>query len=222
MNAQYAASLFGGLLKIYDDMEDNPLIAQYASSQFMEIIKVLIITSFTYASIHNMNFPIIIFVGHLLHYLITDCDSLSTDFYHAGMILALLLSILMFDISKLGSGLIITLFGFMLYAYIDHKIFPEEYSWKKIIWRSLWVIGVLILLQFPMSIPYYDLMFFPLGYCMISVPLMIYAQSHETSKDPKESKEPKEPKETKELKEPKEILQDASEKEIRIPMESST
>lgn len=181
MNVHYAAAAFGALLKVYDDIEDNPIIAQYCSSQFMEIIKVLVIASFTYASIYNMNFPIIIFIGDYLHYIMSDNGHISTDFYHAGMILALLLSIITFDVSKLSIELIISIVGFTLFAYLDHRFFPEEYSWKKIIWRSLWIIGILVLLQFQTSIPYYDMMLFPLGYCIISILFMLCAQCNETT-----------------------------------------
>ena len=182
MIANIAAATFGGLLKLYDDIEDIPVIAKYASSQFMEIVKVLIIASFTYAAMHNIHLPIIIFIAHCLHYLIADRESIATDFYHAGMILALLLSIITFDVFTLNMELIVSIIGFTLYLYTDHTLFPEEYSWKKITWRLLWVIGLFLLLQFPvpMSMPYYDLMFFPLGYCMISVLLMTCAQWGET------------------------------------------
>ena len=211
MIAKVAAVAFGALLKIYDDMEDNPVIAKYATSQFMEIIKALIIMSFTYASIHNIHLPIIIFIAHCLHYVITDDHAISTDFYHAGMIVAFLLSIISFDVSTLNIvSFALPILYVFIGAYLDHILCPEEYSWKKIIWRSIISIALIVLLLFSTYVPDYDIVFFTVGYSMISIPFMIYAQTHEPSK------------ETKETKETKEHPQSPSEKDIHLPMESST
>jgi hypothetical protein len=211
MIAHVAAATFGALLKVYDDIEDNPVIARYSSSYIMEIVKALIIASFTYASIHDMNLPIFIFIGEYLHSVISDSNATSTEFYHAGMIVALLLSIITFDASHVSVILIISIVGFILFGYIDHTLCPEEYSWKKIILRICYVIVLIIVGQLPVFIPYHNTVLFSMSYFMTSVIFMICAQySDITPKEPKEPKEPKKPKE------PKEPSQDASEKEIYI------
>ena len=183
MNINYSAALFGGLLKLYDDIEDIPVNASYFSSQFMETLKVLIIASFTYASIHNMNLPFMIFIVHCLHYLLTDRESITTDFYHAGMILALLLCMVMFDASQLHMGLLFSIMGVTLHAYLDHIFFPEDYSWKKILWRTVSGILCIISLHFHICIPYDDILLYWLGYFTTSVLLMTHAQSSETNRN---------------------------------------
>jgi hypothetical protein len=176
MITHVAAATFGALLKVYDDMEDNPIIAQYGSSQIMEIIKVLIIASFTYASMDNMNLPIFIFIGEYLHSAVSDDKATSTEFYQAGMIVALVLSIITFDVSKLSILLVISIVGFILGGYIDHTLCPEEYSWKKIILRMFYIIMIIILGQIPIFIPYHNTLLFCAGYFTTSVLIMIYAQ----------------------------------------------
>jgi hypothetical protein len=219
MSANVAA-IFGGLLKLYDDIEDIPLIAQYATPHIIETLKALIIVSLTYVSLHDMNLPLIIFIAHFLHDVITDDRALETTFYYAGMITLFILSIITFDLSKWDmTACSIVIIVFLLGGYMDHKVFPEEYSWKKIIWRALCAITVLMLLPFSTQVIYHDILLFFLGYCILSVLLMTCAQWSETSKEPKEPMELKEPKEPKE---PKETPQGASEIDIRLPMESST
>jgi len=206
MSATIAAAVFGALLKVYDDIEDIPLIAQYATPHIIETLKALIIVSLTYVSLHDMNLPLIIFIAHFLHDVITDDHALSTDFYHAGMIVAFLLSIITFDLSTLdmtACGIVIILF--LLGGYVDHKVFPEEYGWKKIVWRALCAITVLMLLPFTTCRVYHDILLFFLGYCILSVLLMTCAQWSETSKEPS-----------------KELSKEPSEKDIRLPMENST
>jgi hypothetical protein len=206
--ATYAALVFGTTMKLYDDMEDNPVLAQYSTPKLMELIKALMIASLTYTSIHYMNFPIVLFIGLFLHDIMSDDTSLSTGFWHALMIILLLLCIITFDISKLSMELIFSIIFFIVAAYIDHKLFPEEYSWKKIIGRILVVFIFITLLQFPIFIPYYDIFLFYSSYMMTSVLMMTCAKYYETksSKDPKELKEqPNEPKEPKEPKEEKEV-----------------
>jgi|UniRef100_A0A6C0BGX8 hypothetical protein len=208
MNANYAAAVFGATLKIFDDMEDNPVLAQYSTPKLMELIKAFVIASLTYAAIYNMNFPIIIFIGDYLHCAMSDNTALSTDFYYAFMTISLLLSIITFDVDKLSVVLIISIIFFTLVAYVDHTLFPEEYSWKKIIWRAVSSIIYIILSQFTIFTPYYDIIFFYIGYLMLSAIMMTCAKYYETksSKDPKELKEqPNEPKEPKEPKEEKEV-----------------
>ena len=196
--ATYAAVVFGATMKLYDDMEDNPVLAQHSTPKLMELIKALMIASLTYASIHYMNFPIVLFIGLFLHDIMSDDTSLSTGFWHAFMIILLLLCIITFDISKLSMELIFSIIFFNVAAYLDHKLCPEEYSWKKIIWRTLGAIMYTILLQFPIFIPYYDILLFYSSYMMTSVLIMTYAKYNETKLSTESSKDPKEqPKEDK-------------------------
>jgi hypothetical protein len=177
----YAAILFGGLLKVYDDMVDNPIIAQYSTSNMMEIVKALIIASFTYASMHNMNLPIFIFMGEYLHCTISDDKANNTYFYHAGMMIALILSMITFDISKCSLILINNILLFMIVGHIDHTLFPEEYSWRKIIVRTFYVIFLMMALQLPIFAEHYDIFLFCSGYFMTSVLIMIYSQYNESN-----------------------------------------
>ena len=180
MIAHAAAATFGALLKVYDDMEDNPVIARHSTPQRMEIVKALIIASFTYASIQDMNLPIFILIGEYLHSAISDDNATSTEFYHAGMIVALLLSIIAFDISTWSIVLLISIVGFIVGGYIDHTRCPEEYSWNKIMLRIFYVIMIIIIGLFPICIPYRSIQLFCLGYFMTSVLFMLYAQWSKT------------------------------------------
>lgn len=137
--------------------------------------------SLTYVSMHNMNIPIIIFVAHFLHDIIIDNHALETDFYHAGMITLFILSIVTFDLSTLDmTACGVVIISFLLGGYMDHNVFPEEYSWKKIVWRALCAIIVLMLLPFSTRGIYHDILLFFLGYCILSVILMTCAQCSET------------------------------------------
>jgi len=209
MNITFGAAVFGALLKVYDDMEDNPVLAQYNTPQLMEIVKTLIIASFTYASIYDMNLPLIIFIFNYLHYAISDNTALSTYFYHGGMIVAFLLSIITFDISTISVvTIIITILICIMVGYMDNKLCPEEYSWKKIIFRTIYSIGIIVLLQF--SVVDYHTMITYLSHFMTSILIMTYAQYNET-KSPHPLKEPKE-----------QVSQEApisEEKEVRLQVE---
>ena len=180
MDANYAAAIFGGLIKVYDDTMDNPVIAQHSTPPFMEMVKVLIIASFTYASLHHMNLPIFIFITHYIHYLIADQESLATHFYYAGMIIAFVLSIITWDTSQLSVLLLVMIILFILGGYIDHRFFPEEYSWKKIIWRAMWSVELIVSMQFSIFEPCYSILFFCVGYFIVSVLTMTYAQCSQT------------------------------------------
>ena len=180
MHTIVVAFVCGGLLNVYNDMEDIPVIAQHASSQLIEIVKAHMIASLTYLSIHHMNVPLLICMAHLLHCLVIDDRVLVTDFYLAGMMTTLCLFILTFDLSQWNTtAIVVPLVLFMVGKYMDHTFFPESYSWKKILWRALCGVSVLVALSFSVCMPYCDVLSFFLGYCALSVVLMTYAQSSE-------------------------------------------
>jgi|Laugresu1bdmlbsd_1035121.scaffolds.fasta_scaffold02663_3 hypothetical protein len=139
----YVGAAFGGLLKIYDDIVDIPEYANYSSPRILEIIKVLIISTLTYISIHNVNIPFIIFIFHLIHVIFVDKKALDTDFYFSGMVLSFILIFVALTSSELNFGAIPIIIASVLSLAFDHYFFPEEHSWKKIIERCIFA-GCLI------------------------------------------------------------------------------
>ena len=133
----YVAAIFGGLLKIYDDIVDIPEYAIYSSPRILEIVKVLIISALTYISIHNVNIPFLLFTFHLIHVIFIDKNSLGTDFYFSGMILSFILIFISLESSDLAFSVIPILLVSLCTVLFDHYFFPEEHSWKKIIERCL-------------------------------------------------------------------------------------
>ena len=178
-----ASIIFGGLLKIYDDVTDIPGYSSLFTPQMIEIIKVFLIATFTYISTNNSLFPFIIYTFHGLHGVFVDEKALHDNFYRASMILALLLTIITFSLSNLSWSLLIVFILGAIMTTFDHKICPEEHSLIKIIWRSFVFIGMIVYITFIsryIDFIDHDIVIMSASYLFMSIINMSYAelQSH--------------------------------------------
>jgi hypothetical protein len=175
--------LFGGLLKMYDDIYDITAYKEYFSELSIETIKCLIISMLTCISINNPVLPFIIFSLCL----ITQCfDSkeLNSPFYVSGMIILFLLIMITFTPSYLSLNTLFCTLIFLIGAYGDHKYFPEDHSINKIIWRSIALIILIVVVINPKNIIYdeslfkiiYNCFLIFIGYFLISVINMIFIE----------------------------------------------
>jgi hypothetical protein len=170
---------FGGLLKVYDDIIDIPTIATFCTPQLIEIIKVFIIASFTYVTMNNTNFILILFVMMEIHMAFSDHKCMKEIFYTAGRILSLVLCMLTFSFATLNWTVLLTTAGLSISSAFDHKLFPEDHSWKKIIYRLLCVIGIIFYINY---IRTYidtldcDILLFSAGYLSLSIIIMTYVE----------------------------------------------
>jgi hypothetical protein len=175
--------IFGGLLKIYDDVTDIPAYSSLFTPQMMEIIKVFLIASFTYISMNNSVFPFIIYTFHGLHGVFVDEKALQDNFYRASMLLALLLCIITFSLSNLTWSLLVVFILGAIMVTFDHKICPEEHSLIKILWRSWVFIGMIVYITFISRYIDFidrDIVIMSASYLFMSIINMIYIelQSH--------------------------------------------
>lgn len=172
---QYVAILSGGLLKLYDDSNDIPIYGSTYSKAGLEILKGLIIATFTYVSINNMNVPFVVFIFIGLDQLFIDDTALNTDFYYSGMILTFILLLITFDPDHVTHLVWIPIILASIFGYIEHKLFPEDYSWKKIIARTLVVLGLVV--SKDIALKYFidnDIICIAIGYFSFSVFNMLY------------------------------------------------
>ena len=177
--------IFGSLIKSYDDIFDNSVFHKLFSDLSIELIKNLTICIYTLISVNNCNVPFVILISHILLYLI-DKESLNNSYFISGMFVTLFLCIYTFnkDIFNL-SGSIFSILAMIIGLWIDHVLFPEESSIKKIIGRVvLLVITGLIVYIFP---EYFikDMGFFCIGYLatsIINMALLEFKYTHDDNK----------------------------------------
>jgi uncharacterized membrane protein len=175
--------LFGGLLKIYDDIYDVTVYKEYFSELSIETIKSLIICTLTCISINNPVFPFIIFSLSLIIQCF-DSKELNSPFYVSGMITLLFLIMITFTSSYLSLNTLFCILIYLMGAYGDHKYFPEDHSINKIIWRSIALLFLIVVVINPKNIIYdeslfkiiYDCFLFFIGYFLISVINMIFIE----------------------------------------------
>ena len=161
--------MFGILIKSYDDIFDNIEFRKLFSEWHIELIKTFTISIYTIISIKNLNFPFIILIVHILFYII-DKESLNSSFYIAGLLLTLFLCIYEFSSSSLNIGqIIITTLLIIFGGWLDHKLFPEECSTRKIIARFIETIIVALLYIFFKDYFVKEAILFAIGYGTTSV-----------------------------------------------------
>ncbi len=173
--------LLGITTKIYDDIIDMniktiPIIT--------ESLKSLIILFFTLTSINDFYFSFPCFLVSLLNsgfdnpfwksiiiisFIITVINLLQNDIPITKLIIRIFLSI-------------IVLFCFLLFAYFEDRLFPEEVSIEKIVFRSLILIGFCFILLFGIieyipnfgKIPIKKTILILLSNLIISISTMVY------------------------------------------------
>ena len=130
--------IFGALIKGYDDIFDNAQFHKLFSDMSVELIKTFTICIYTLISNTNINVPFIIFISHIFFYII-DKKSLNNPFFVSGMLISVFLFIFNFNSNKDTFNIkrcVITIVALIIGGWIDHNLFPEESSIKKIIGRT--------------------------------------------------------------------------------------
>jgi hypothetical protein len=163
--------IFGGLIKTYDDIFDNKKFGEYFSELNIELIKNFTICIYTLISVKNFNIPFIILISHLLLYLI-DKESLNNPFFVSGMLITVFLCIFSFsfnkDVFNLNTSLL-SILAMITILWIDHIMFPEESSIKKILGRILILTGSILLFYNFSDYFIKDIAFFCFGYLTTSI-----------------------------------------------------
>lgn len=161
--------IFGALIKGYDDIFDNTQFHKLFSDMSIELIKTFTICIYTLISIKNVNIPFIIFISHILFYMI-DNESINNPFFISGMLISVFLCIFNFnrDSFNIKRG-VITIATMIIAGWIDHILFPEESSIKKIIGRTA-EIGISFVLYSYFKEYFIDeLIVFTMGYGITSI-----------------------------------------------------
>ena len=136
-------SLFAGIsCKLYDDLEDNELLASFKTSFILEVLKGFHYVLFTCISIHDSVFFYFNYFLNFLH-LLTNKDGYSNP-YEKSVIFSF--GILFFILNKREGSIDFNLYDFIcvlfgsLLMYTEHLICPDEISLKKLWCRSLFFI----------------------------------------------------------------------------------
>ena len=126
-----------------------------------------------------MNFILILFVTMEIHMAFSDHKCMKEIFYTAGRILGLVLCMLTFSLSTLNWTVLLTIVGLSITSSFDHTVFPEDHSWKKIMYRLSCVVGIMIYIHYIrnyIDILDYDILLFSAGYLSLSVIIMTYVK----------------------------------------------
>jgi hypothetical protein len=95
------------------------------------------------------------------------------------MIITLFLCIICFNYDTLNIiKILITITILFIGSWIDHRIFPEEFSTKKIIGRSLFLCINLLLLYYLKDYIIVDYIMFCIGYAVASISDMLFMKNN--------------------------------------------
>jgi low affinity Fe/Cu permease len=216
------ALLAGAAAKLYDDLDDNNLLQKFRISTLMEFLKGLHYITFTSLSIEEPMFFIIQYLSNILHSF-GNKGAFSKP-YDNSLLYSFLLLFIIIDYKKITSfclsDKLISIIFIMMFAVeplISFSINPE-YSFIKMITRSVTVILYIILNYFSISNTIKYITSYIIGYLFISVLVQFYSLRMEKLKleEEKEEKEVKE-EEVKEVKEEVEVkeVKEIKEKEIK-------
>jgi hypothetical protein len=90
IHPMFTSALFGGCLKLFDDIQDNSLIQPFFSASAVEFIKAFIMILLSHMSMYDINFIMVLFITHLI-IPFYDKDCFNNPYFVAGMpILAIL------------------------------------------------------------------------------------------------------------------------------------
>jgi hypothetical protein len=174
MFRQYvAAGLFGTFLKLSDDVLDIETFKPFISDILFEFIKGFIFVLLTYISSNNINVAFIIALGHLLLQM-EDKNCLNNPYFVSGMIITGFLCIFLFSYEIFSiKAIIVNVCLIFIPAYIDHKLFPEDFSIKKIIGRFyeflVAVLSLIFLTFYPQNFVIKEFIYFGICYTFTSV-----------------------------------------------------
>lgn len=213
------ALLAGIVIKLYDDLDDNNFLQQFRNNTLMEFIKGLHYIIFTSLSIEEPMFFIIQYLSNILH-CFGNKGAYSKP-YDNSVLYSFLLLFIIIDYKKITSfclsDKLISIIFIMMFAIeplISFSINPE-YSFIKMITRSVTMIIYIILNYFSISNTVKYITSYTIGYVFISVLVQFYSLRMEKLKQEEEKKEIKEEIEEKEIKEKIEV----KEEEIEVKEE---
>jgi len=205
-------SFLGGIsAKMYDDLNDNPLLHKFKHHTFMELLKGVHFISFTAISIHDPLFFIISYVANFLHYL-GNLEGYS-DAYEHSLIYSFMLLFFILDYRKINhvnlidtllmmSVCVILLIEPILMRYYFQN---SEYSYQKMIIRILLCILTMFTYVMATSPTVQHLFTYFIGYGVFSVMVQYYSLMNQKEKEKEIEKEKEEKiKEEKEKEEEKE------------------
>jgi len=181
----YLIPILGGITaKLYDDCVDNNI---QISETCKECLKGIQWITLTLMAINDFNFSIFFYLIVFLNYLVNQ-NAYNKPYEFSLLIicpLLLLLNIklLKFDNFKLNSFKfkdilnLLLLISYIIWMVVEPFLFPEEISFKKMIFRSITLIVILIQILLFESI-LYDLFtkinLYAIGYFLLSIFFHIY------------------------------------------------
>jgi hypothetical protein len=183
MFQQYLSSfLFGSLLKMADDVEDIPYYKKRITPIGLELLRALMYVFLTYVSVHNVNFPIVFFIGDAFLQYINE-KTLDNPMFVAGMIALAVLSVLCYNSQTFDIGaILLTLAVVFPIAYMDNHFFPEDVSVRKICGRLGAVIAFLLFYSFFAKVLPVEFIMIEIGYSLTSVANMLAALDYDDLK----------------------------------------
>ena len=173
--------IFGALIKSYDDIFDNAQFHKLFSDMSVELIKTFTICIYTLISNINVNVPFIIFISHIFFYII-DKKSLNNPFFVSGMLISVFLCIFNFNKDSFNiKRCVITIAVMIIGGWIDHILFPEESSIRKIIGRTTEVAVAFVLYFYFKDYFIDELIVFSIGYGITSIANMSILEFNNTN-----------------------------------------
>jgi len=164
---EYAFSAIGGVsAKIYDDIVDNNI---EVSDTAKEALKGVQWISLAILSIHDFNFTLFFYIMNFLLYL-NNNDSYNLPYEHSLLYVYPFFLLFNYSTIELCSYLdVIPLVCIILGFCVEPYIFPEDFSYKKIISRMLLCITYIILLNIGLSNFMNKILIYALLYALTSV-----------------------------------------------------
>jgi hypothetical protein len=166
------AVLSGAIHKLYDDLVDNGV---NISSQNLEIIKVLMVCLMTIAFISNIGFSFFFLILILVYWFVGKID---TEFWIACIPIPIITTIVnIHQFEYIGIIDIIQRFVFIVWIAVisvaEDKIFPEETSILKTLFRIGLIITSIIIMYFTQSFTSYPFIkttaLFYIGYLLANL-----------------------------------------------------
>jgi len=218
----YLFSLLGGFFnKIYDDLNDNKLLQKFRNDTFLEFLKGTHFILFTTVSIEEPVFFIILYIANVLNYF--GNNYAFSESYEYSLFYSFMLLFFIIDYKKM-TNICVSDILLMVSASLTHFIEPiimkyffkdSEFSFEKMILRSITLIGVVIYFLFTTSRPIKFLLSYYIGYFLFSVLVQCYSLiSINYAKQEKiKEKEEEEAKEEEQAKEKEKAKEETKEKE---------
>ena len=165
--------------KIYDDLHDNSNLHRYRNDTVTEFLKGIHYITFTTISIQDPLFFIIFYIANILHS-ITKPAAYSNS-YDRSVLYSFLILFFIIDYNKinnLGFYDILICFFICMAFYTEPLVgyFQTEYSWQKLLFRSLLIIIIAIIFCMTHnSLNTQHILIYCIGYMLCSVLIQWYS-----------------------------------------------